>query len=110
PPVAGLPQVDARGQGGLLDVVLDPGFPESSRIFWSYAEPRKGGNGTAVARGQLVRQGKPRVEEVEVIWRMRPTLESTMHFGSRLVFTPGGELFITTGERSILPGRKQAQE
>ena len=110
PEVAGLPKVDARGQGGLLDVALDPGYVQNNRIYWSYSEPRKGGNGTAVARGRLIREGAPRVENVEVVWRMRPTLESTMHFGSRLVFTPSGELFITTGERSILPGRRQAQK
>ncbi len=110
PPVAGLPRVDARDQGGLLDVVLDPEFGENQRIFWSYAEPRQGGNGTAVARGRLVRDGAPRVEDVEVIWRMTPTLDSTMHFGSRLVFSRDGLLFVTTGERSILEGRKQAQD
>ena len=109
-PVAGLPQVDARDQGGLLDVALDPSFPDNARIYWSYAEPRDGGNGTAVARGRLVRDGAPRLEEVEVIWRMTPTLDSTKHFGSRLVFARDGALFVTTGERSILPGRRQAQQ
>src|SRR3979490_497946 len=55
PPVAGLPVVDARGQGGLLDVALDPGFASNGMIYWSYAEPREGGlNNTAVARGRLV--------------------------------------------------------
>ncbi|MFZ5670541.1 MAG: PQQ-dependent sugar dehydrogenase [Pseudomonadota bacterium] len=111
PPVAGLPPVDARGQGGLLDVALDPDFPANGLIYWSYAEPREGGNGTAVARGRLVEgEPGPRVEGVQVIWRMTPTLESTMHFGGRLAFSPDGLLFITTGERSILEGRAQAQD
>ena len=109
-PVAGLPEVDARDQGGLLDVALAPDFDTSNQIYWSYSEPREGGNGTAVARGTLVRGDAPRVEDVDVIWRMTPTLASTMHFGSRLVFTPDGNLFITTGERSILEGRRQAQQ
>ena len=110
-PVTGLPAVDARGQGGLLDVALSPIFAEDGLIYWSYSEPREGGNGTAVARGKLVSKGAaPRVEAVEVIWRMRPTLDSTMHFGGRLAFSPDGFLFITTGERSILPGRAQAQD
>ncbi|MBA3457944.1 MAG: PQQ-dependent sugar dehydrogenase [Deltaproteobacteria bacterium] len=108
-PLVGLPRVDARGQGGLLDVVVDPKFGDNQRIFWSYAEPREGGNGTAVARGRLARDGAPRIENVEVIWRMTPTLDSTMHFGSRLVFDREGMLFVTTGERSIKEGRKQAQ-
>jgi aldose sugar dehydrogenase len=109
-PIAGLPRVDARGQGGLLDVALDPKFAENGLIYWSYAEPREGGNGTAVARGRLVRGEAPRVEDVQVIWRQQPTLDSTMHFGSRLVFARDGNLFVTTGERSILPGRRQAQQ
>ena len=109
PPVTGLPPVDARNQGGLLDVVLDPGFASNQTIYWSYAEPRDGGNGTAVARGRLVRGEPARVDDVQVIWRMTPTLDSTMHYGSRLVFRGDGTLFITTGERSILEGRMQAQ-
>jgi glucose/arabinose dehydrogenase len=107
--VSGLPEVDARGQGGLLDVALDPGFGESGLVYWSYAEPRRGGNGTAVARGRLVRGEAARLEEVAVVWRMTPTLDSSAHFGSRLVFARDGSLFITTGERSILEGRRQAQ-
>lgn len=110
-PVEGLPAIDARGQGGLLDVALSPTFTEDGLIYWTYAEPREGGNGTAAARGKLVfAGGKARVEGVQVIWRMTPTLDSVQHFGSRLAFSPDGFLFITTGERSILPGRMQAQD
>lgn len=109
-PVAGLPKVDARGQGGLLDVALSPDFATDGLIYWTYAEPREGGNGTAAARGKLVVDGaQARVEAVQVLWRMTPTLDSTLHFGGRLAFSPDGFLFITTGERSILPGRAQAQ-
>ena len=110
PAIAGLPAVDAREQGGLLDVALDPDFADNAWIYWSYAEPRDRGNGTAVARGRLVRGGAPRVDDVAVIWRMTPTLDSTKHFGGRLVFGRDGTLFITTGERSILAGRRQAQQ
>lgn len=110
-PVSGLPKVDARGQGGLLDLALSPTFAEDGLIYWTYAEPREGGNGTAAARGKLVIDGdKARVDGVQVIWRMTPTLDSVQHFGSRLAFSPDGFLFITTGERSILPGRVQAQD
>ena len=108
-PIAGLPSVDARDQGGLLDVVVDPAFERNQIIYVSYAEPRDGGNGTAVARGRLVRAQPPRIEDAQVIWRMTPTLDSTMHFGSRLVFARDGALLITTGERSIDAGRAQAQ-
>jgi aldose sugar dehydrogenase len=110
PPVAGLPKVDARDQGGLLDVVLDPQFAGNQRIYWSYSEPRDGGNGTAVARGTLALGAAPAVSDVQVIWRMKPTLDSTKHFGSRLVWARDGNLFVTTGERSILAGRVQAQK
>jgi glucose/arabinose dehydrogenase len=106
-PVTGLPKVDARGQGGLLDVAVGPTFAADGLIYWSYAQPRDGGNGTAVARGKLVGNA---VTGVQVIWTMTPTLDSKAHFGSRLVFAPDGKLFITTGERSILPGRMQAQK
>jgi glucose/arabinose dehydrogenase len=110
PAVQGVPEVAARGQGGLLDVALDPKFAENAVVYWSYSEPRDDGNGTAVARGKLVRDGEPRLEDVSVIWRMTPTLDSSLHFGSRLVFGRDGALFVTTGERSILEGRRQAQE
>jgi aldose sugar dehydrogenase len=112
PPVEGVPEVDARGQGGLLDVALDPQFERNQLVYWSYAEPRGGGaNGTAVARGRLVRDDRaPRMDDVTVIWRMQPDLRSTMHFGSRLVFARDGTLFVTTGERLIDEGRRQAQD
>ena len=108
--VAGLPAVDARNQGGLLDVTLDPSFATNRLIYWSYAEPRgQGANNTAVARGRLVDGAAPRVENVQVIFHQVPSLESNLHFGSRLVFARDGTLFITLGERSITDGRMQAQ-
>jgi glucose/arabinose dehydrogenase len=111
-PVAGLPAVDARNQGGLLDVAIDPQFGSNRLIYWSYAEPRGDGtNNTAVARGRLVDEGgaAPRVENVQVIFHQTPSLNSTLHFGGRLVFARDGALFITLGERSIIEGRMQSQ-
>lgn len=113
PAVAGLPAVDARGQGGLLDVVLDPAFATNNLIYWSYAEPKEGQpgmNNTAVARGKFVDDAAvPRVENMQVIYHQRPSLNSPLHFGSRLVFGRDGTLFVTQGDRSITEGRMQAQ-
>jgi glucose/arabinose dehydrogenase len=108
-PIAGLPAVDARGQGGLLDVAIDPAFQKNQLIYWSYAEPGTNGNNTAVARGRLVDGAAPKVENVQVIFHQAPSLVSTLHFGGRLVFNRDGTLFITTGDRSITEGRMQAQ-
>jgi len=110
PAVAGLPAVDGREQGGLMDVELAPDYAQSKTIFWSYYEPRKGGNGLAVARAKLVEGPKPRVQQPKVIFRMQPTLDSTKHAGGRLIFTPDGKLFVTLGDRSILEGRVQARD
>ncbi|CAN5562604.1 PQQ-dependent sugar dehydrogenase [soil metagenome] len=109
PAVTGLPAVFAEGQGGLFDVALGPDYAKTGLIYWTYAEPREGGNGTTAARGKLVLGAAPRVENVQVIWRQIPTMDSALHFGGRLAFARDGALFITTGERSILPGRMQAQ-
>jgi len=100
--------VDARGQGGLLDVALSPDFATDRTLFWSYTEPRQGGNGTAVARGVLSPDGT-RVEDVRVIFRAEPTYAGTAHFGSRLAFGPDGMLYITTGDRFETPRRVHAQ-
>ena len=108
--VTGLPPIDARGQGGLLDVALDPAFATNQLIYWSYSEPREPGfNNTAVARGKLIADAEPRVENAQIIFHQTPSLRSTMHFGSRLVFGRDGTLFVTMGERSIMEGRMQAQ-
>jgi glucose/arabinose dehydrogenase len=108
-PIAGLPKVDARNQGGLLDVTLSPDFKRDRLVYVSYAEPREGGNGTAVARGKLSADGT-RLEDVQAIFHELPTLDSTAHFGGRLVFARDGKLFVTLGERFITAGRVQAQD
>ncbi len=95
-PLAGVPKVFARGQGGLLDVALDPNFVSNRLVYLSYAEPGKGGASTAVARARLAEGA---LEDVRVIFRQQPKVSGGNHFGSRLVFAPDGKLFITLGER-----------
>ncbi len=110
-PLAGLPKVLFEGQGGLLDVALDPAFDSNSLVYFSYAEPRDGGNGTALARGRLTESGgQPALVEVQVLFRQLPTIQSGFHFGSRIVFAPDGNLFLTLGERAIPVAREQAQD
>jgi glucose/arabinose dehydrogenase len=109
--VAGLPRnIAVVGQGGLLDVAIDPDFASTRRIYWSFAEQRPDGtNNTAVERATLVDGAPPHLEHVEIIYHQQPSLDSRAHFGGRLVFSRDGTLFITQGERSIVPGRMQAQ-
>lgn len=109
-PVSGLPEVFAGGQGGLLDVAIRDDFAETSRVWWSYAEPRADGlNGTTVATGTLSPDGSE-MTGVRVIFRQEPGWASRLHFGSRLVFAPDGALFVTTGERSVIEARPLAQD
>ena len=96
-PLAGVPEVYDSGQGGLLDVALDPDFAANQLVYLSFSEPGGEGGGTAVARGKL---GADRLEDVEVIWRQQPKLGSGQHFGSRLVFLPDGTLIVTLGDRN----------
>jgi glucose/arabinose dehydrogenase len=108
-PIAGLPQIDAGSQGGLLDVALSPSFASDRTIFFSFTEPREGGNGTSVARGVLSADHR-RLDQVRVIVRVLPTYSNNMHFGSRLAFSNDGKLFVTTGERSDAAMRRYAQQ
>jgi glucose/arabinose dehydrogenase len=112
-PLDGVPPVAARGQGGLLDIVLGPDFPSSSLVYFSYAEPREAGkNATAVARARLVTgEDGGRLVDLQVIFRQQPSYASSNHFGSRLVFARDGSLFVTLGERfERFAARDQAQD
>ncbi|MBA2350997.1 MAG: PQQ-dependent sugar dehydrogenase [Pseudomonadota bacterium] len=97
-PLEGVPKVLARGQGGLLDVAVSPQFASDRLVYLSYSEPGNGGAGTAVARGTLAQDGGS-LENLKVIWRQVPKVNSPNHWGSRLVFAPDGTLFVTTGDR-----------
>ncbi|MGE5261024.1 MAG: PQQ-dependent sugar dehydrogenase [Actinomycetota bacterium] len=95
-PLKGVPEVFAEGQGGLLDVKLDPNFASNRLVYIAYSEPGDGGAGTAVARGKL---GTDSLDDVEVIFRQQPKVGGPNHFGGRLVFAPDGKLFVSLGER-----------
>ncbi|AYD01641.1 PQQ-dependent sugar dehydrogenase [Neorhizobium sp. NCHU2750] len=112
PAIEGVPKVASGGQGGLLDVALAPDYATSGMIFFSFSEPRDGGNGTSVASAKLVPddRGGGRLENVSTIFRQMPTYDGNKHFGSRLVFGPNDELYVTVGERSDSKPRVQAQD
>jgi aldose sugar dehydrogenase len=104
-PLGGVPEVHAQGQGGLLDVAIDPKFADNSLVYLSYAEPGKDGTaGTAVARGRL---GEAGLEDVQVIYRQHPKVEGGGHYGSRIVFRGDGTLFVTQGDRQNYRERAQ---
>ncbi|WEF24987.1 PQQ-dependent sugar dehydrogenase [Paracoccus sp. S3-43] len=108
-PIGGLPQVDTRDQGGLLDVAVADDFPQTRRVWISFAQPREGGKtATAVATGTLSADGGT-LEDTKVIWQQQPAWDSTLHYGSVLVFDGKGGLFVTTGERSVIDARPLAQ-
>jgi glucose/arabinose dehydrogenase len=100
--IENLPTVTNRGQGGLLDVVLDPDFGKNNFIYWSYAEAGIGNDknltGTAVARGKLL-NNTLQLQDSRVIYRQTPKVNGNGHFGSRLVFSKDKTLFVTLGDR-----------
>ena len=105
-PLGGVPRVLARGQGGLLDVALDPDFARNNVIYLSYSEPAEDRDaGTAVARATL---GANAIRDVRVIYRQQPKVAGSGHFGSRIVFRRDGTLFVTQGDR--MRYREQAQD
>lgn len=95
-PLDGVPEVFARGQGGLLDVALDPDFDSNQLVYLSFAEPGEDGASTALGRGRLEDN---RIADFAVIFRQTPKVSGRNHFGGRLVFSPEGMLFLTMGER-----------
>lgn len=100
-PVAGVPKVAARGQGGLLDVLVSPDFAKTGLIFFTFSEPGSDGSGTALARARLVRDGQgARLEDVATIFSMQRKTRTAHHYGSRVVLNPqDGTLFVSTGDR-----------
>lgn len=105
-PVAGIPPVDADGQGGLLGLAVDPDFTSNRLVYMSFSEAREGGNATAVYRGRL-KEDVSALKDGRVIFRQNMAKASSAHFGSRLVFDREGHLFVTTGDRSSFPEEAQ---
>lgn len=103
-PVAGLPRIDAQGQGGLLDVVAHPRFADNGWIYLTYAQrDERGRNGTELARGRLI--GGPnayRLADLQVLLRLEPKDGSGLHFGSRIAFDREGMLYVTFGDRGTM--------
>jgi glucose/arabinose dehydrogenase len=99
--VAGMPTVDAGGQGGFGDVVLAPDFAKSGTIYLSWVEAGENDTrGAVIGRGKYVGGAAPRVEGLEVIWRQSPKTTGRGHFSHRIAFSPDGKLmFVGSGDR-----------
>ena len=108
-PLNGIPKVNDERQGGLLGICLDPSFDENRMVYWAFSEPLPQGNVTAIAKGKLSSDEKS-MEGVKVIYRATPAYKGTLHYGGRVLFSKDGHLFVSTGERSDLETRPQAQD
>jgi glucose/arabinose dehydrogenase len=106
--IKGLPAVVPDGQGGLLDVAIDPQFASNRMVYWDYSEQTKTGTLLAVAKGKLSAD-ESKIENIQVIYRATPAYKGALQFGSRIVFDKSGNLFISTGERSGTDIRMKAQ-
>ncbi|SEA10971.1 Glucose/arabinose dehydrogenase, beta-propeller fold [Arachidicoccus rhizosphaerae] len=107
--ITGLPKVNADGQGGLLDVNIDPDFAHNRMVYFDYAEPGPTGNLLAVAKGKLSKD-ETHLENIQVIYRAEPAWKGTLQYGSRILFDKDGNLFVSTGERSDKQIRTKAQD
>lgn len=108
-PITGIPEVNSGGQGGLLGLTIDPAFSQNRMVYWVFSEKTSEGNLTAVARGKLSANEK-KIEQAIVIYRATPPFKSNLHYGGRIIFDKYGYLFVSTGERSDLQTRPQAQQ
>jgi aldose sugar dehydrogenase len=97
--VDGIPAVSSEGQGGLMDVVLHPGFAQNRLIYFSYSEAGQGGKGVVLARGVFADGEQPVLQKVETLFRASPYVDGDGHFAGRIAFSRDGYLFFTTGER-----------
>jgi len=107
-PVTGFPTVNSEGQGGLLGITIDPNFTTNRMLYWTFSLKTADGNQTAVAKGRLSSDEK-KIENATIIYKALPAYKGTLHYGSRILFDKEGNLVVSTGERSDLETRPQAQ-
>ncbi|MVM29091.1 PQQ-dependent sugar dehydrogenase [Spirosoma sp. HMF4905] len=107
-PITGIPKVNPSGQGGLLGVRVDPAFETNRMVYWVFSDPLAEGNLTAVAKGKLSADEK-KIEGATVIYQATPAYKGNLHYGGRILVDKTGNLIISTGERSDLVTRPQAQ-
>ena len=108
-PITGLPAVNTNGQGGLLGITIDPNFESNRMVYWTFAENFDGGTLTSVAKGKLSAD-ETKIEGATVIYRATPAHKGNLHYGGRILFDKKGDLFVSTGERSDMVTRPQAQQ
>jgi glucose/arabinose dehydrogenase len=108
-PIEGVPKVNSDGQGGLLGLTLDPDFAKNQMVYWAFSEPLAEGNVTSLAKGKLSAD-ESKLENVKVIYQALPAYKGNLHYGGRVKFAKDGNLFLSTGERSDLVTRPQAQD
>lgn len=107
-PIKGLPAVNSDGQGGLLGITIDPAFEKNRMVYWTFSENVEGGTLTSAGKGKLSAD-ESKVEGATVFYRATPAHKSVLHYGGRIIFDKSGNLFISTGERSDIVTRPQAQ-
>lgn len=107
-PITGVPEVNDAGQGGLLGLAVDPNFKSNRMVYWCFSEKQADGNLTAVAKGKLSNDEK-KIENATVIYRATPAYDGVLHYGGRILFDKNGNILFSTGERSDLETRPQAQ-
>ncbi|RPD42013.1 PQQ-dependent sugar dehydrogenase [Chitinophaga barathri] len=107
--ITGIPKVNSAGQGGLLGLRVDPDFASNRTVYWVFSEALPEGNLTSVAKGKLSADEKT-IEGATVIYRATPAYKGTLHYGGRILIDNNGNLVVSTGERSDLETRPQAQD
>lgn len=108
-PITGIPAVNSGGQGGLLGITIDPEFESNRMVYWTFSENTPEGNLTAVSKGSLSKDER-RIENATVIYRATPAYNGVLHYGGRILVDASGNLIVSTGERSDLETRPQAQQ
>jgi len=108
-PITGIPTVNPSGQGGLLGVTIDPDFTNNRMVYWVFSDKTSSGNLTAVGKGKLAANDAA-IENATIIYRAEPAYNGNLHYGGRILVDKNGYLFVSTGERSDLVTRPQAQQ